>query len=77
MHPDCVTIFVQASAQIMRLLASTCPGCAFEKASIDEAYLDITQLAVSDSHSTDCKEHGEQQLASVRSEQYVQVQVEG
>lgn len=30
----------------MRLLAQSSPGCAFEKASIDEAYLDITTLAV-------------------------------
>lgn len=37
---------LQASAEIMRLLAQSAPGCAFEKASIDEAYLDITQLAV-------------------------------
>lgn len=38
---------VQASAEIMRLLAQSAPGCPFEKASIDEAYLDITGLAVS------------------------------
>lgn len=38
---------LQASAEIMRLLAQSSPGCAFEKASIDEAYIDITQLAVS------------------------------
>jgi hypothetical protein len=38
---------VQASAEIMRLLAQSAPGCSFEKASIDEAYLDITGLAVS------------------------------
>jgi len=37
---------VQASAEIMRLLAQMAPGCAFEKASIDEAYIDVTQLAV-------------------------------
>jgi hypothetical protein len=38
---------VQASAETMRLLAQTSPGCAFEKASIDEAYINVTQLAVS------------------------------
>lgn len=37
---------LQASAEIMRLLAQLAPGCAFEKASIDEAYLDVTALAV-------------------------------
>lgn len=37
----------QASAEIMRLLSQMCPGCLLEKASIDEAYLDITPMAVS------------------------------
>lgn len=43
----CVFVSAQASAETMRMLAQTSPGCAFEKASIDEAYIDVTQLAVS------------------------------
>jgi hypothetical protein len=31
----------------MQLLAELAPGCPFEKASIDEAYLDISAMAVS------------------------------
>lgn len=43
---------LQASADIMRLLAVLCPGCLLEKASIDEAYLDITSMAVRTHSST-------------------------
>lgn len=46
MAVSCRAVLCQASAEIMRLLAQSSPGCAFEKASIDEAYIDITQLAV-------------------------------
>jgi nucleotidyltransferase/DNA polymerase involved in DNA repair len=42
----CLQRYRRASADIMRLLGSLCPGCPLEKASIDEAYLDITPLAV-------------------------------
>jgi nucleotidyltransferase/DNA polymerase involved in DNA repair len=37
----------QASADIMRVLKQLCPGCLMEKASIDEAYVDITPMVVS------------------------------
>lgn len=36
----------QASARIMALLQGLAPQCPFEKASIDEAYVDITSLVV-------------------------------
>jgi hypothetical protein len=43
------------------MLAQTSPGCAFEKASIDEAYIDVTQLAVS---AQNCRHPYVQHLAT-------------
>jgi hypothetical protein len=39
---------LQASVEVMRVLHSCCPRAPLEKASIDEAYLDVTEVVVSD-----------------------------
>lgn len=54
----CLQRYRRASADIMRLLASLCSGCLLEKASIDEAYLDVTPLAVSCSRSRSYRSNG-------------------
>eukprot|EP00775_Hariotina_reticulata_P003602 gene3602-3867_t len=48
----CLQRYRRASADIMRLLGSLCPGCLLEKASIDEAYLDVRELAAAESSAT-------------------------
>jgi DNA polymerase eta len=41
-HKACLERYRRASAEIMALLRSLLPSCAVEKASIDEAYIDVT-----------------------------------
>jgi DNA polymerase eta len=72
----CLQRYRRASAEVMRLLAENMPGCALERASIDEAYIDISAPAVR-ALSAALMQHPCVVYACVRTHRYTQTYAQG